>query len=119
TWREWLSVIFIGLGGSALATILFTQSFHYLNPSVAILLQKLQPLIAIGLAIWVLGESLSKRFWLWAVVAIAGAYVISFPGLNPEGLTWNSHALGVVLALGAAFFWGGSTVFGRLVLDKV
>ena len=119
TWREWLSVLFVGVGGSALATVLFTQSFHYLNPTVAILLQKLQPLIAILLAYIVLGEKLSKNFWAWAVVAIAGAYVISFPGLKPTGFTWGSDALGVVFALGAASFWGGSTVFGRFVLNKV
>jgi len=117
TWREWLSVAFIGIGGSALATVLFTQSFHYLNPSVAILLQKLQPLLAIGLAVWFLGEKLSKRFWLWAIVAIFGAYLVSFPGFNPVGFTWNNNTLGVLLALGAALFWGGSTVFGRFVLN--
>jgi len=116
--REWVSVLFIGFGGSALATVLFTQSFHYLNPTVAILLQKLQPLIAIGLATFVLGERLSKNFWMWAIVAIFGAYVISFPNLKPTGFTWDSNMIGVVLALGAAFFWGGSTVFGRYVLRK-
>ncbi len=119
SWREWLSVIFIGFGGSALATVLFTQSFHYLNPTVAILLQKLQPLIAILLAYIVLKEKLSKNFWLWAVVAIFGAYIVSFPTLKATGFTWNSNMLGVLLALGAAFFWGGSTVFGRFVLNKV
>ena len=36
-WRGWLAIAFIGFGGSALATVLFTQSFHYVNPSVAIL----------------------------------------------------------------------------------
>ena len=41
--RRWLAVAFCGAGGSALATILFTASFHYVNPSVTILLQKLQP----------------------------------------------------------------------------
>lgn len=119
TWREWLSVIFVGFGGSALATVLFTQSFHYLNPTVAILLQKLQPLIAILLAYFVLGERLSKNFWAWAMVAIFGAYVVSFPNLQAVGFAWNANMLGVILALGAAFFWGGSTVFGRFVLNKV
>ena len=117
--REWLSVIFIGFGGSALATVLFTQSFHYLNPTVAILLQKLQPLIAILLAVWVLGEKLSKDFWTWTVLAVFGAYLVTFPDFKPAGWTWNSDTLGVLLALGAAFFWGGSTVFGRYVLNKV
>lgn len=116
--RDWISVIFIGFGGSALATILFTQSFHYLNPTVAILLQKLQPLIAIGLAAVLLKETMSKNFWLWAIVAIFGAYIISFPDLKPTGFSWQGN-IGVLLALGAAFFWGGSTVFGRLVLSKI
>ncbi len=119
SWREWLSVIFIGFGGSAIATVLFTQSFHYLNPTVAILLQKLQPLIAIGLATVILKETLTKNFWLWALVAVVGAYIISFPDLKPTGFTFDSNMLGVTLALGAAFFWGGSTVFGRYVLNKV
>jgi len=119
TWREWMSVTFIGLGGSALATVMFTQSFHYLSPTVAILLQKLQPLMAIGLAVWVLGERLTKTFWIWAIVAIFGAYLVSFPTLSPTGFVWDNNMLGVSLALGAAFFWGGSTVFGRFVLEKV
>ncbi len=117
--KEWMSVLFIGLGGSALATVFFTQSFHYLNPTVAILLQKLQPLIAIGLAGFVLKEKLSKNFWAWTALAIVAAYLVSFPGLKPIGLGWTPNTFGVILALGAAFFWGGSTVFGRLVLEKV
>jgi drug/metabolite transporter (DMT)-like permease len=119
TWKEWLAVIFVGFGGSALATVFFTQSFHYLNPTVAILLQKLQPLIAISLAAWVLKETLSKRFWFWAIVALIGAYIISFPNFKPEGLTWDNNMLGIILAVAAAFLWGGSTVFGRFVLQKV
>ncbi|MBP6945995.1 MAG: EamA family transporter, partial [Candidatus Pacebacteria bacterium] len=54
--KEWLAVLFIAIGGSALASVAFTQAFHYLNPSVAILLQKLQPFMVIGLAAIVLKE---------------------------------------------------------------
>jgi drug/metabolite transporter (DMT)-like permease len=119
TLRGWLAVIFVSCGGSALATILFTQSFRYLNPTVAILLQKLQPLIGIALAAVILKERSSKDFWLWALVAVFGAYLVSFPSLKPSGLTWNSDMLGVVLALGAAVLWAGSTVFGRFALNSV
>ncbi len=118
SWKEWLSVIFVGFGGSALATVLFTQSFHYLSPTIAILLQKLQPLIAIGLASLFLKEALSKNFWQWAILAILGAYIVSFPALKPTNFVWENNLRGIFLALGAAFFWGGSTVFGRLVLQK-
>jgi drug/metabolite transporter (DMT)-like permease len=118
-WKDWSAVIFIGFGGSALATVFFTQSFHYLNPTVAILLQKLQPLIAIALAALVLKERLTKNFWLWALVAIFGAYLVSFPALTPTGFAFQGNMLGVTLAVLAAVLWGGSTVFGRLVLRKI
>ncbi|MDP3986406.1 MAG: DMT family transporter [Candidatus Veblenbacteria bacterium] len=119
TWRGWLAVAFIGFGGSALATVMFTQSFHYVNPSVAILLQKVQPLVAILLAVAVLRERLSRTFWLWALAAVAGAYLLSFPELAPGSLSLNGGAMGVLLALGAAALWGGSTVFGRYLLKDL
>lgn len=116
--QEWLAVLFIGFGGSASATVLFTQSFRYVNPTVAVLLQKLQPLITVALASVVLGERPSRHFWTWAAVAMGGAYLVSFPGLTPDGLTGGANTQGVLLALGAAAFWGGSTVFGRYVLNR-
>src|SRR3989344_9106101 len=117
--RDWLAVVFIGFGGSALATVFFTQSFYYVNPSVSILLQKTQPLIAILMAVIILKERLSQRFWLWATIAIGGAYIISFPEIKISGLSLGGGTLGVVFALLASFFWGGSTVFGRLLLHKI
>src|SRR5438105_15737885 len=61
TWKHWLGVLVIAVGGSATASFAFTQAFHYVNPSVAILLQKLQPLIAISLAAAMLRVQLSKN----------------------------------------------------------
>jgi len=120
--KQWLAVLFIAVGGSALASIAFTQSFSFVNPSVAILLQKLQPLIAIGLASTLLGERAGKNFWIFAGLAMAGAYLISFPGLKPEifpGEQFNPNLWGVGLALVAAVLWGASTVLGRYMLSKV
>jgi len=120
--RHWLAIIIIAVGGSALASIAFTQAFHYVNPSVAILLQKLQPLIVIGLAASFLNEQLRTRFWLWALVAIAGAYLISFPHLVPQvftGETFNPNIIGVGFALVAVILWGLSTVLGRYALGTI
>lgn len=120
--KDWLAVLVIAVGGSALASVAFTQAFHYVNPSVAILLQKLQPLIAIGLAAAILKENLSPKFWLWAILALFGAYLISFAGLKPQlfpGETLNPNLIGVGLALVAAVLWGASTVLGKFVLNKV
>jgi drug/metabolite transporter (DMT)-like permease len=117
--KEWAAVLVIAIGGSALASVAFTQAFHYVNPSVAILLQKVQPLIAIVLAGVFLGERLRRDFWIWALVAMGGAYLISFPNLVPQlyaGEAFNPNTMGVLLALTAAILWGGSTVLGKYVL---
>ncbi|MDP3993494.1 MAG: DMT family transporter [bacterium] len=119
SWKEWASVVFIAFGGSALATVLFTQSFHYLNPSVAILLQKVQPFIAILLAVVILKEKLSGKFWLWAILGMLGAYLVTFPEIKISGFSLEGGTRGAIFALLAAFFWGGSTVFGRVVLKKI
>lgn len=119
TAREWAAIAVIAIGGSALASIAFTQSFSYVNPSVAILLQKVQPLIAISLAALFLKERMHTHFWLWAIVAIAGAYLISFPDIKPqmyEGEAFNPNTIGVLLALTAALLWGASTVLGKYAL---
>ena len=118
--KQWLSILIIGIGASALASILFTKAFAYVNPSVAIVLQKLQPLIVISLAGLFLGERTGRRFWPWAILALAGAYAISFPTLRPElyaGEAWNPNTVGVLLALGAAALWGAGTVLGRYLLQ--
>ena len=117
--REWLAILFIGVCGSALAAVAFTESFHYVNPSVSIVLQKVQPLIAIALAWWVLGEALHKEFWLWCTLALVGAYIVSFPNVIPQtyiGEAFNPNLTGALLALLAATLWGASTVFGKYVL---
>jgi drug/metabolite transporter (DMT)-like permease len=122
TVRHWLAIAVIAVGGSALASIAFTQAFHYVNPSVAILLQKLQPLIVIGLAASFLHEQIRARFWLWAVVALAGAYLISFPHLIPQtyvGETLNPNLIGIGFALAAVLLWGLSTVLGKYALGTI
>lgn len=118
--KDWSAVLFIALGGSLLATVFFTAAFSYVSPSVAILLQKVQPLIAILLAATLLKEAISRHFWIWAVIAIGGAYLVSFPEIAPGALSsYDGSARGIIFALAAAFFWGASTVFGRFVLRKV
>lgn len=117
--RDWLSFLFIAIGGSVVATVAFTASFAHVSPSVAILLQKTQPIITLLLAALILKERLPRQFWWWAAVAVMGAYIVSFPELIPRLSIYEGGTIGVLYALVAAFFWGGSTVFGRLVLRKL
>lgn len=118
-WRQWGSLIFISLGGSVLATIFFTTSFRLINPSVTILLQKTQPLIAIVLAAWILKERFTYQYWLYAMLAVVGVYLLSFQDFANLPTILNANGLGILFALLAAALWAGSTVFGRYLTKTV
>ena len=120
TRKQWAAIIAIGVGASALATLLFTLSFGYGHFIETLLLQKTQPLIAIILAsIW-LRERLSPVAWSLVPVAILGAYLIAIPDpLHPQNAWSDFHVAAAVFALGAATLWGAATVFGRYALADV
>jgi drug/metabolite transporter (DMT)-like permease len=117
---QWVALLIIGVGGSALATLLFTTAFTVGNPTVVILLQKTQPLFAIALAHVLLRERLRWAYWPSFAVAVLGAYLISFDGLvEPFKALGSAQALPALLTLGAAILWGSSTALGRFVLKDV
>ena len=116
---QWVALLVIGWGGSALATLLFTTAFVVGNPTVVILLQKTQPLFAIALAAILLRERLGWAYWPCFAVAMVGAYLISFGDLSPFRALGSAEAMAAALALGAALLWGSSTVLGRLVLKDM
>lgn len=109
----------IGIIGSALATVLFTMSFQYVNPTVSILLQKIQPVIVILLSWLFLGEKLSVRFFIWGTLALISAFFLSFPhGISSHEIQ-DANMAGVLLALVAALFWAISTVIGKVTLKHM
>src|ERR671910_2003896 len=116
---QWVALLVIGWGGSALATLLFTEAFAVGNTTVVILLQKTQPLFAIALAAILLRERLGWAYWPCFAVAMVGTYMISFGNLGPFTALGSADLLPPALALGAALLWGSSTVLGRLVLKDV
>jgi drug/metabolite transporter (DMT)-like permease len=117
---QWIALVVIAWGGSALATILFTAAFVSGNPTTVILLQKTQPLFAIALAHVLLQERLRWAYWPCFVVAVVGAYLISFEGLvEPFEALGSAQALPAALTLGAALLWGSSTALGRFVLKDM
>jgi drug/metabolite transporter (DMT)-like permease len=117
---QWIALLVIACGGSALATLLFTAAFASGNPTTVILLQKTQPLFAIALAHILLQERLRWVYWPCFAVAVLGAYLISFDGLvEPFEALGSAQALPAALTLGAAMLWGSSTALGRFVLKDV
>lgn len=108
--RTQLSVLVIGAGSSALATVLFTAAFRLGDPITPQVLQKLQPLIALALAALLLGERLRRSYLLFVVPALAGAWLMTFA--DPLGVSVAS-AQAALLAVGAATLWAAGTVLGR------
>lgn len=112
---------FIGVLGSAVATFTFTKAFALINPSLVILMQKLQPVIAISLARVFLKEKIKKPFIFWAIIALMGGFLISSPDIMPglthfdfsRGLLSENAVMGYMLTLIAVVSWGASTVFGK------
>ncbi|WP_408099140.1 DMT family transporter [Peredibacter sp. HCB2-198] len=116
------SFFIIGGIGSAIATVAFTESFQYLNPSLVILLQKLQPIVAIILAALVLKEEIQKQFVIWAGVCLVGGLLVSSPDIerfyhlmvNNFGAVTSDVALkGYGLVAISIVGWGATTVFGK------
>src|SRR5512132_288167 len=77
--RYVLAGITVGAGASAIATILFTQAFVHGDPITPVVLQKVQPLIAIALAAALLGERPRPRFGLFLVGGLTGTWLMAFP----------------------------------------
>lgn len=119
SWVAILGGAGIGIFGSATATVFFTMSFQFVNPTVSILLQKIQPIIVILLSWIFLKERLSWKFFAWAAVAMTAAFFLSFP----HGISINrlqiAELRGAVLALTAALLWAISTVVGKIVLGRI
>ncbi|HXH30491.1 MAG TPA: DMT family transporter [Bacteriovoracaceae bacterium] len=116
------SFFIIGGLGSAIGTVAFTESFRYLNPSLVILLQKLQPVVAIVLAAIVLKEQIEKKFIIWAGICLFGGLLVSSPDIlrfyqllqNDFGTISSDFAIhGYGLVAISIVCWGSTTVFGK------
>ena len=136
--KEWGAVIFIGIGGSALATVALTEGFFlgdfpFQYAVQVVFLQQMQPIVAIGLAHLLLKEKLPKQYYILSLTAIFGAFMLVFADDNVNLIDGQTFALNFgsffenftisagltagLLGLAAAFLWGASTVFGRYMLE--
>jgi DME family drug/metabolite transporter len=114
--RERLALVLIGAGASAVATVLFTQAFTYGDPVTPLVLQKLQPVIAVVAAAVLIGERMRRGYWLFAVPALVGAWLMAFPDpLNAA----PQAAIAALLAVAAAALWAIGTVLGRMVSVRI
>ena len=119
--KGWISIFWVSISGGLLGTYFYTKALGYVNYidlSVVVLIQKLQPLFAISLASIVLREKISKSFIFLASTAILGGYLTTF-GNKPFLFLDNKSIIASLFALLASFFWGSSTVLGKAALKQI
>ncbi|ASJ72134.1 DMT family transporter [Granulosicoccus antarcticus] len=123
--RTIMAFVVVGGIGSALSTVAFTNAFSLINPSVVILIQKLQPLVAVSLAVVLLKERVDRQFLIWLAVCLAGSLMIAagdlLPALNPanwSGQETQDLLLGYGCTLIAVVGWGAATVYGKQLSNK-
>lgn len=112
SWRLRGALVAIGVGASAVATTLFTEAMKLGDPITPLVLQKLQPVVALVAATLLLGERLRPGYWAFAIPALCGAWLMAFADpfdVRPRAAT------AALLAIGAAVLWAIGTVLGRLV----
>jgi drug/metabolite transporter (DMT)-like permease len=110
-WRAVLAALLVGAGASATATILFTQAFVDGDPVTPVVIQKVQPIVAVLAARLVLGERPRRRFGWFVLVALVGTWLMAFP--NPTRIDVHSALVPSLYALAAAVLWALGTVLGR------
>lgn len=120
--KEWIAIMIVSLFSGALGTIFYTSALtqvNYIQFSVVVLLQQLQPIWAIIMAAFLLKEKISKKFIIWAVLAIIASYFVTFKDLKINVAPGNGTLIAALLALLAGVMWGSTTSFSKIVLKKI
>lgn len=93
-------------GGVAIVLnwLLLFASYRHASISVATTVYNTQPFMLLGLGALFLGEKITATKLFWLTLAFAGMIAIVEAKPNIEG-TDNGYALGIAMALAAAFFY--------------
>ena len=122
TKKEWLALTLIALLSGVAGTVMFTAALvkvNFISMSVVFLLQKLQPVFAVAMAVILLKEKVSRQYFFWAILAFVAAFFVTFDKGQVNFATGAGTVTAALLAVGAAFAWGSSTAFSRLTLLKI
>jgi len=120
--NDWLAFLGVAIMGGAIGTMAITKALFYVNfvnLSIVVLIQKLQPAFAIFLASVFLKETSPKYFYKWAVLAIIGAYLMTFGLTLPDVNTENKTILAAGFALLATIGFASSTVLSKRALKNI
>ncbi len=116
-----MTFFLIALLGGAIGTMSIVHALFLVNfekLTIVILLQKLQPIFAIALAVIFLGERMRRFYFIWAGLAIIAGYFLTFGAQLPNFETGDNTIEAALFSLLAAFSFGSSTVLSKKILGK-
>lgn len=119
--KDWLAFAGVAVFGGAIGTLAITKALFYVNfvnLSIVILIQKLQPVFAIIFAWIILKERPAGKFYGWAALAVISAYFMTFGLSFPDFTIKNETFLAAVFALIAAGGFAMSTVLSKRALKN-
>jgi len=120
--NDYLAFAGVAIMGGVIGTMAITKALFYVNfvnLSIVVLIQKLQPVVAIILASIFLKERPPRIFYLWASLAIIGAYIMAFGFTLPEMSVENKIVAASLFALLATIGFASSTVLSKRALKNI
>jgi len=116
-----ITFLLIALFGGAIGTMAMVHALFLVNfekLTIVILLQKLQPIFAIALAVIFLRERMRRYYFIWATLAIVAGYFLTFGTSVPNFKTGDNTLEAALFSLLAAFSFGSSTVLSKKILGR-
>lgn len=115
--KDFLMLLFIGIGGSFIAGLMLTESLKIIGPNSYSFFQILQPIFVTLLAVWFLNEKFDQLYITWSGWMLVSAILINYSDFEVASLE-HFQSKGVLLALGAMMIWALCTIFGKKLLVK-
>ena len=108
---KWRTVGLAALGGVAIVLnwLLLFSSYAHASIGVASAVYNTQPFMLLGFGVLLFGERLSRVAVGWLLLSFTGLLLLTLTAPEATAVQGN-FGLGILLALGAAFFWAVATV---------
>lgn len=111
---SWRQAAWAALGGVAIVTnwLLLFGAYSQASISIATAVYNTQPFMLVAFGALLFGERVTLPKLGWLALAFGGMLLIvqARPGVSDAG---SNYALGIAMALGAAFFWAVASVIAK------
>lgn len=110
-------LIFLGILGSGLGSLLFVFAVRMIGVSLSSIIENLEIPIGILLAVIFLKEKLTKRFVVIGAAILTGFYMLTINN-NTFSQPGSNFLFGILIAFSTAIIFGSATVTAKVLLSS-